>query len=441
MRRLALAATVSAALALAAAPLGAQAPEPRELVDRVAGVVGDRVILLSEIDEEINRRQSEGFQVPEDSTAFAALRRQILESLVDEEVLFQRARRDTTITVSDAEVQSAVDQQVRDVRNRFTSESEFRAALRAANLGTPEEYRRWLGDQQRRSEYQRRFVDKLRQEGKLRGGPVTEEEMRQAFAAAQQGGMRQRPPTITFRQIVVAPVPSPAARSTALAQAESVLAELRRGADFATMARRHSDDPVSREQGGDLNWFRRGMMVRAFEDVAFRLRPGQISDIVETPFGYHIIQVERVQPAEIRARHILFAPAISDSGLAAARRLADSVAVLLRGAARFDSLADRYADTSEQRLLGPVEQRQLPAPYVQALEGVTAGQVVGPFATSPDTPGRTKFAVAEVTDVQPERPFTFEEVREQVRASLQQEHAMRELLQSLRRQTYVDIRL
>lgn len=440
MRRLALAAIMAAALAATAAPLGAQGLGPRQLVDRVAAIVGDRVILLSELDEEINRRQSEGLQVPEDSSAFAALRRQILETLIDDEVLYQRARRDTTISVTDAEVQNAVDQQVRDVRARFNSETEFRAQLRAAGWGTPEEYRRWLGDQQRRSEYQRRFIDKMRQDGKLRGGPVTEEEMRQAFAAGQQG-MRPRPPTVSFRQIVVAPVPSSAARVAARAQAESVLVELRRGADFAATARRYSDDPASREQGGDLNWFRRGLMVRQFEDVAFRLRPGQISDVVETQFGYHIIQVERVQPAEIKARHILFAPAISDSEQAAARRLADSVAVLLRGGASFDSLAGLYADTSEQRVVGPVDRSQLPPPYVQAFEGGTIGRIVGPFATTPDAPTHTKYAVAEITDVQPERPYTFEEVREQMRANLQQEHAIRELLGSLRRQTYVDIRL
>jgi peptidyl-prolyl cis-trans isomerase SurA len=441
MRRVALAAGVAAAWLAAAAPLGAQGTGPRQLVDRVAAIIGERMILLSEIDDEIYLRRSEGAQVPEDSAAFTALRRQVLETLIDEEVVYQRARRDTTISVTDAEVQGAVDQQVRDVRGRFTSDTEFRTQLRAAGYGTPEEYRRFLGDQQRRSEYSRRYVDKLRSDGQLRSGPVTEAELRQAFDAAQQGGTRRRPPTITFRQIVVAPVPSPSARAAALAEAESVLAEIRRGADFATAARRFSDDPASREQGGDLNWFRRGMMVREFEDVAFRLRPGQVSNVVVTQFGFHIIQVDRIQPAEIKARHILFTAAIADSELAAARRIADTVAVRLRGNASFDSLARLFADTSEPRVVGPLDRSQLPAPFVQAFEGAAAGEVVGPFAMSPETPARSRFAVAEVTDVQPERPFNFEEVREQLRANVQQEKAIRELLQTLRRQVYVDIRL
>jgi peptidyl-prolyl cis-trans isomerase SurA len=442
MRGPALAVIVAAALVAAAAPLPAQTPGPRQLVDRIIAVVGDRAILLSEVDEEINTRHSEGLQVPEDSAGFAELRRLVLASLIDDEVLYQRARRDTSLNVTDAEVQTAVEQQVRDVRARFSSDTEFRTQLRAANIGTVEEYRRKLSEEQRRAEYQRRYVDKLRNEGKLRGGPVSEAEIREAFAAMQlQAGQRPRPPTVTFQQIVVAPVASRAARAAARAQADSLLVELRHGADFATLARRHSDDPGSREQGGDLNWFRRGMMVRAFEDVAFGLRPGQISEVVETPFGYHIILVERIQPAEIKARHILIVPAIADSELAAAHRLADTVTTRLRGGASLDSLARLFADTSEPRQMGPVARSELPAPYVQAFEGTAPGEVVGPFAMNPDTPARSKFVVAVITDVQAERPFTFEEVHEQLRQSLQQKHALRDLYQVLRRQTYVEIRL
>ncbi len=442
MRKAVLALVAAAALGAAAAPaLSAQTGRAQhQLLDRIVAVVGDHVILLSEIDEEINTRQSEGLQVPEDSASFATLRRTVLEALIDDEVLYQRARRDTTITVTDAEVQTAVDQQFRDVRARFGTDIEFRTQLAAAGMGTVEEYRRRLADQQRRAEYQRRFVDKLRTDGKLRGGAVSEADVRQAFESAA-GNLQRRPPTLTFKQVVVTPHPSAAERDAARTLAESVLVEVRHGADFATMARRHSDDPGSREQGGDLNWFRRGVMTREFEDVAFRLRPGQISDLVETPFGYHIIQVERVQPGEVKARHILFTPAISDSELAAAHRTADTISARLRGGASVDSLYGLYADTSEPRQLGPVDRSQLPAPYVAAFEGATIGEVVGPFAMNPETPARSRFVVATITDVQAERPYTLDEARETIRTGLQQNHAIRELYRTLRRQTYVEIRL
>ncbi|HZH89063.1 MAG TPA: peptidylprolyl isomerase [Pyrinomonadaceae bacterium] len=102
------------------------------------------------------------------------------------------------------------------------------------------------------------------------------------------------------------------------AKAEDVLTKLRAGGDFAALAKENSADPSNRDKGGDLGWFGRGMMVKPFEDAAFALKPGELSGIVETQFGYHIIKLEERrsqdspngQPAEqVRARHILIAAA------------------------------------------------------------------------------------------------------------------------------------
>ena len=432
------------ALVLWAAPAllpAQQAPATQapEVIDRIVAVVGDRPILLSEVEEELLLLQSQGQTLPTDSTARNALRRQVLERMIDEEVLYQRARLDTTIVVSDADVQTAVEQQVRQVRSQFRTEPEFRNQLTAAGFGTPEEYRRWLADQQRRAAYQQRYLEKLRSDGKLRGGSVSEAEVRAAFAAAAAQA-QLRPATITFRQIVIAPVPTPLARAAAFARAESALAEVRRGADFAVVARRLSDDRASRELGGDLGWFRRGQMVQAFDRVAFRLRPGQTSEVVTTAFGYHVIQVERVQPGEVKARHILISPVITQRELDAAQRIADTVAAQLRAGANFDTLFTLYADTVEQRQVGPMPRTQLPPAYGAALEGLQPGQVAPVFALAAEDSLRTKYVAAILDDIQPERPYSFDEVRAQVRTNLQRERAVRDYVRSLRRQTYVDVR-
>ncbi len=91
----------------------------------------------------------------------------------------------------------------------------------------------------------------------------------------------------------MAPEPSDSAKALARAKAEAILDSIRGGADFEEMAKRYSQDPGSAENGGDLGWFRRGQMVREFEDAAFALPDGAVSDVVETEFGYHIIKVER----------------------------------------------------------------------------------------------------------------------------------------------------
>src|SRR3989442_15860401 len=154
----------------------------------------------------------------------------------------------------------------------------------------------------------------------------------------------KRPASVSFRQIVIAPKPDSTAKARARQLAESLVVALRGGADFADVARRFSSDSGSREAGGELGWFRRGRMVKEFEDAAFRMRPGDISGVVGTEFGYHIIQAERVQPAEVEARHVLLAPVISAAQLALARRLADSVHDALAAGASLATLRRRHHD-------------------------------------------------------------------------------------------------
>ena len=429
------------ALLLAPAPLAAQ--QAPQLVDRVVAVVGTEPILLSDVQERVLIQQSQnGLRLPPDSAGRTALRRQILQTMIDDEVLYQKARRDTSITVADAEVLSKAEDQARSIRGQYRSEGEFRAAIAASGFGTPEEWRRWLTEQQRRSQYEDAYLGKLRQDGKLKPANVTMSELRDAFRDWQaQGQQNKRPAMVFFKQIVVAPRPTAEARAAALARAESVLVQLRHGADFETLARRFSDDPGTREVGGDLGWFRRGTMVDAFEKVAFATPEGGIAGPVETPYGYHIIKVEHVQPGEIKARHILFIPAVDSANLAVARARADTVFALLKGGADFDSLAGLYADTTEQVRVDSVERAKLPPIYAAAFDSATIGQPIPPFAISTESANRTKYAVAILTAVEPERDFTFEDVRDQLRQRLTQQKAVQELLRSLRNQTYVSERL
>ncbi|MFI5207606.1 MAG: peptidylprolyl isomerase [Gemmatimonadales bacterium] len=428
------------------ARLSAQQPAPDtahapQLIDRIVAIVGDRAILLSEVDEKINEARQQGLQVPQDSAQIELLRRQMLSNAIDEELVYQQARRDTTISVTDAEVQTAVDEQARSVRAQFHSEAEYRAALQGAGL-TPEEYRRRLTDEQRRTAFVQRYVSHQRQEGKLRPGTVSEAEMRTFFNEMKAAGRLGRlPPSITFRQVLISSRSSVAERAAAFARADSVRVAIERGADFSDMARRFSDDPTTKANGGDLGWFRRGQMVRPFEEAAFGLRPNTPSPVVQTEYGYHIIMVDRVQTGQVKARHILFAPAVSDSERMAAHRIADSVAVLLRAGVSADTLAKLYGDSGESVVVGPADRTQLPPGYSQALATATAGEIIGPAVLDPETPDRPRYLVAKVSDAQAEREPTFEDKREDVRSALLDQRGLQHLLEDLRKQTYVSVRL
>lgn len=418
----------------------AAAQQPSVVVDRVVAVVGDKPLLASQVDEELYARQAQGVQVPEgDTAAMRTLRHEILEDLINQEVVVQEALRDTAIKVTDQEVAARVDQQIKRVRAGFSSEVDYRAELKKAGFDSPEEYRRWLTDQQRRTALHDALMQALKDQEKLKPVAPTEQQMRD-FYDARRAALGKRPATISFRQVVVAPRPDSAAKAQALALADSIAAALREGADFATAARRFSMDPGSRENGGELGWMRRGPpLAPEFEKAAFSLKVGAISRPVESPFGYHIIQVQRVQPAEIDVRHILIMPAITEADSRAARARAEAVAQALRNGASIDSLQRVEHDNAEEKEAKQAPLAQLPQAYQTALAAVDSGMVAPVFVLEAPA-NRSKFVVAYVTARSPEGEVQYADVRDQIRALLSTRLAEERYVRHLRQTTYVDVR-
>jgi peptidyl-prolyl cis-trans isomerase D len=136
------------------------------------------------------------------------------------------------------------------------------------------------------------------------------------------------------------------------AQAEDLLKQIKAGADFATLARKYSEDEQSAKLGGDLDYFGRGRMVKAFEDAAFALQPGQVSDVVQSPFGFHIIKVVDRKPETVRpladARQQIADQIAYQRAQAQATALADEIAPQLKTAADLDKVAAAHGLTVEE---------------------------------------------------------------------------------------------
>ena len=413
--------------------------EPRvDTVDRVVAVVGNTALTWSDLATAVNQQRALGLQLPSDPKEQQALARQILNGLVDEELLVQKAHA-MNVEVSDQDVATEVDKQIKDVRSHFKTDAEYRQGLKESGFGSPEEYHRFLTDQIRRHQVQQKVFAELRKGAKP--GNVTETEVDSALVKMRPQ-LEKQPALVTFRQIVVAPRPSREADARAKAKADSLLALLKHGADFAAMAKRESADSGSADSGGSLGWQRRGSgLVPEFEAMMFAIPPGQLSPVFKTAFGYHIIRVDRVRPAEVLVRHILIAPVIDSNDAHRAFVRADSVAQLWRKGANFDTLVARYHDPAEEKgILEPYPVDSLPPAYQTAVTPLKANEVSQPFSLT-SSRGTVKYAVLQVLTHTNAGEYSLPDVRQRLREELAAERQARDILDGLRKQTYVAVRL
>lgn len=436
MRRILIAAVLAAV-----APLRAAAQDPTVQVDtlyRIVAIVGDSVISQSELQRAVELEVSQRGG-PTTDAGMDSLREQILNDRIDALLLVQAAQRDTSIHVSDEEIRTAVNNQVTQAQSQFPSQAQFEAALAQSNLNL-QEYRNFLTVQLR----QQRLIDMFinRQTRERKPPRVTDDVLRQEFdrQVALNGGAPTLPPSLTFEQVVVPVTPSDTALARARAKADSLLTMIRdQGVPFESVARQYSDDTGTAEMGGDLGFFRPGQMTLAFERAVYSplLRPGQVTDPVLTPYGYHIIRLERVRGPERNARHILIRPGIYPEDVERARELAENVAEQIRAGASIDSLRTAYGDTDTPLRLGPLVRTDMPDAYKTALAGASEGDVVGPFSY---TDPLQKWAVVKLDVVAPERTATFEDYRDQMQQQVGRNRLLDEIVAELRSQSYVEIR-
>ena len=440
---------IALSLLFAAATASAQQPARPSTypLDAVVAVVGDQPITRYDLQQHINQLIQSGMPRPTTDSAKRATDSLALIEMVELELVLQKAK-ELKVEAPEAEISTAVDRHLKNTRAAFPNETEFRSALVKEGMGTPEEYRTYLLEQYRRQQLYALTMRKLREENKLVPVNVSPAEVAAEFEKARSF-LPKKPATVTFRQIVMAPQPTAAAKEVARIKAESLLAVLKRDQDFEKLAKRESMDPLSKEIGGDMGWSRRGSTnyppeLERWLFGMYALSPGQMSPVIDTPLGFHIIRVERVQTGEVKARKIVILPKLDSSDVVRTAKLADSVATLWRNGAVFDSLTKRYHDyahNEETSLLTPFARDSLPPTYQTAFTEKKQGDIVVfqiPGNRADDTP---KFVVARLESVAEGGEQTLAEMREVVRSNLAERGAARRMIDNLKKQTYVSIRL
>lgn len=412
----------------------ALAQQPSDLVDRIVAIVGDTAVLQSELQEFVFRLRAQGVQVPQDPQQLNAFMRQALDQKVNEVLLIVHAERDG-ITATEGEVNEEVDNRIAQVQRQFASQIEFEQVLASEGI-TPAEYRIRITEQARAEIIAQRYLQM--KVSSLQPVPVSQEEVKARFEA-QKASLGQKPATVTLKQVVIKASPSDDERLLAQEKAEQALSRARAGEDFAVLAREYSDDPGSRQKGGQLGWLSQSDVVPEFGDALFSMQVGDISDLVESSFGFHIIKLDKVRGDERSARHILVRPELTPEDTSRAHSLAEEVAVALREGADIDSLILLYGDPAERNSLTNFPRDRLSPGYAAALQDAGAGDVIGPLPMEmPDV--AATWIVAKLLAVNPGGEWTLEDVNDSLRLQIQQEQMLQRVIDDLREQTYIEIR-
>ncbi|MBU0528478.1 peptidylprolyl isomerase [bacterium] len=311
-----------------------QSDNNKPVIDGVAAIVADNIILKSELAQIINvTAMQQNINPNQDMELYQRLQAQVLQSLIDQKIVLQLAMQDTNIIVKDKEVDAALETQLNNILSQAGSEEKAEEMLGEPLRDFKREY--WFDI------HDRLYADKF-QQMKLQGISVNRTEV-ESFFNTYKDSLPFFPSKIKLRHILLPLKPGEKSIKNTITLLDSLRNEIYAGADFSELAKIYSQDPGSKNRGGDLGFTRRGTLVSEFEEVAFTLDIAEISKPVKTAFGYHIIQPLEKQGDKVRVRHILITPPVSEDDEQKVYAFATTIKDSIKSLDAFIALAERHS--------------------------------------------------------------------------------------------------
>lgn len=299
------------------------------VVDGVAAVVGKQIVKISDVENAFAQmRVSQGMNNAQ------ANRCSILENMLISKLLIYKGEVDS-VEVKDEEVEEQVEYYLKQYVRQYGSKEGLKQATGYSYDDFHDIYFGLLHDRILTQRVQYSLTEKIR---------VTPAEVETFYKNIPADSIPMVPAEYEISEIVLQPEVPEAEREAVRMQLAELRERVLKGDNFAMLATLYSQDPGSAKKGGELGFFTRGDMVAPFEAVAFALKPGEVSPIVETPFGFHIIQLIERRGNSINARHILLTPKVSSEDMLRARVKLDSIANQIRlGNISFEEAAKQYS--------------------------------------------------------------------------------------------------
>jgi len=418
---------------LAAHAVRAAEPPSTQPLEEVVALVGDEIILKSEIDEQVALYLMQSQIDPSDTTKVKEIRKEILDRMIDAKVIVNEARK-RQMVVTKQELDTAINDALQDVKTRIGSDAKFKEELKKQGL-TEDQLVAKYRDELEGQLLAMKLVEKdVRSKVK-----VTDEDVAN-FYKERKGDLPKKPPEVTLAQIVILAEADSAVDKMAKDKALQVLKAVREGQSFESLATQYSDDP-SAQNGGDLGVIKKGDFEEDFEKAALALEPGQVSEPVKSKFGYHLIKLVEKSGDTYHVKHILIRVVPTEQAEQKARALATELRKRIEAGESFEEIAKKYSQDSLSAarggLVGSYPIDGLAPAIKTAIKGLPEGGV------TEVVPLDVGYHIFKVVAKAPEREYTFEEIKDQLRQMVIQEKTQNvydQWLAEIKKKTFINIK-
>lgn len=315
----------------------ANADAQDRVVDKVVAVVGDNIILKSEIDQQYAQYLVQGNKPDE------AIKCSFLQNMLSQKLLTQQAILDS-ITVTDDDVDGEVDRRMRVMTSRAGGQEKLEGFLGRSLIQYKDEIRPEIQEQLVAQKMQAKITEKVE---------VTPLEVKRYFETFPKDSLPEFNTEVEVGEIVVYPELTKKEKEVYKDKAEALRLRIKAGDSFATLARLYSQDPGSAREGGELPFFDRQTMAKEFTSWSFKLKEKEISPVFETEFGFHFLEILERRGEQVRVRHILIIPETPAPALERARVEIDSTYNKVKeGKLDFSTAASLFSDEKESKFNG-----------------------------------------------------------------------------------------
>lgn len=400
----------SIVIALSAFSLYAQ---QSQVLDKIIATVGREIVLQSDIEGRIAMFLQ---QNPKVNPSDPELRKQVLESLINERLMVTKAVEDS-IAVMDEEINQSLDFMMQNLMQTYGSEKRVEDLYGMSVSRIRKNYREEVRKQL--------LVERLQQQ-KFMGVKCTNREV-EDFYNQYRDSIRAIPASVELAHIVKHIKPSADAKEEVKRLALKIRDSILKGVDFAELAKRHSGDPGSASTGGDLGWVDKGKFVAEYERAAYDLQSGETSQPIESPFGFHIIQTIEKRKDASHTRHILLKLGGSADDKNRVEKILTDLKERVEKNESFEELAKQYSDEKETQgfggSMGVIELNRLPADLKSIVETLPEGGVSQPLPYMADPTKPSLHIILKKKNIAEHSPSLSSDFKKIEQMALQQKQA------------------